>query len=684
VTCHQIVYIVSTLIGTIRSHAELVSVRALGPLRISCANDATVSLTQPRRSALLSYLLLARPRGLHARDTLVALLWPDADQAHGRHALRNALHAIRHALGDDVVLTAGDEFVGVANERIACDALAFEDDVAAKRYEQALARYEGELLEGFHVTDAPEFERWLDGQRRSLRDLALVAAWAHADELRGRGDATGAMNAARRAHALAPDDELSLCRLLPLLTAAGDRATALRAYREFAEQLRADYGAEPSPETQAIAQKISAVAPPAPRLDVPLVDNLSSADPVRDSAADCAPSHSPRQRLRGRRFLTAAAAAPALLVALSSFVRAGRTVPRVSPDALEQAARQQAVVLGAGLPERFRADTALYQRYLRAEALLQGDRYRPARDSFQAIVNGAPLYAPAWAGLSTAVSLSGFSEMPPADAMPLSLAAAQRALALDSTLVHAKSTLIAYDLEGRWDLAAAKRGLDAALAGHPDDQQLNELLATWHRWRGEWAEAIAIRRKLHRLNPLKPGYAQSVGGNLYFSHQCAEAVDVLQRMVMGYHATPTARNNLYKSYRCLGRMDDAAAQLREQLREQGDTALGRLLDPPMSHARRDSMMRVVIRAQIARSLERRRRAWVPARDVAVKYAELGDADSTLIWIDSMYTERAMSLHTVPFDPIFDFLRDDPRYHTFERTLPWHPRAPAARKQLGLR
>jgi tetratricopeptide (TPR) repeat protein len=331
------------------------------------------------------------------------------------------------------------------------------------------------------------------------------------------------------------------------------------------------------------------------------------------------------------------------------------------------------VTLGDGLAPRYRADTALYQRYLRAEALLQGDRYRPARDSFQAIVDGAPLYAPAWAGLSTAISLSGFSEMPPTDAMMQSRAAAQRALALDSTLVHAKSSMIAYDMDGRWDLASAKRGLDAALAEHPDDPQLTELLATWHRWHGEFDETIALRRKVYALDPLKPGFAQSVGGNLYLAHRCAEAADVLQRVTMEFRTAPNASANLYRAYRCLGRMDDAAAALAGQLREEGDTVSANLLASPMSPARRDSMLRKVIHAQLDRSLERRRHGWEPSRVPATKYAELQNADSTLMWLDSMYAERSMSLHTVPFDPAFDFLHGDRRFRAFVGRLPWRPR-----------
>ncbi|MDB4884238.1 MAG: transcriptional activator protein [Gemmatimonadetes bacterium] len=234
-----------------------VQLQVLGPVSVALAGggDATPLLTQPRRLAVLTYLTLARPRGLHARDTLIALLWPEANHAGGRHALRNVLHAIRLALGD-VLVSAGDGLVGVDRMRLVCDALLLEDDVAADRVEEATARYEGEPLQGFHVADAPEFERWLDAERQRLHHIALRAAWRAADEHRVRGDLGGAVRLARRAAALAPDDEPSLRRLIKLLAVAGDPGSALRAYDDFAARLREDCGAEPAADTRSLVRDL--------------------------------------------------------------------------------------------------------------------------------------------------------------------------------------------------------------------------------------------------------------------------------------------------------------------------------------------------------------------------------------------------------------------------------------------
>src|SRR3989442_1916179 len=87
--------------------------------------------TRPRRLALLAYLAAATPRGLHRRDSLLALFWPELDQEHARAALRQALHVVRGSLGSDLVLTRGDEEIGLDFDRLWCDVVAFDEAVAA-------------------------------------------------------------------------------------------------------------------------------------------------------------------------------------------------------------------------------------------------------------------------------------------------------------------------------------------------------------------------------------------------------------------------------------------------------------------------------------------------------------------------------------------------------------------------
>lgn len=304
------------------------------------SSSAGPLLTQPRQLAVLAYLVLARPRGLHSRDTLVGMLWPESDQAGGRHALRNVLHAIRRALGAGVIVTAGDGMVGVDSDQIACDAIELERDLAAKSVDEPLAKYHGELLQGFFVSDAPEFERWLDGERRRLRESLLTAAWSLADEKRNAGDVEGALRTARAALALAPEDEISLRRFLRLLEAAGDRFGAVRAYDEFAARLKREYDAEPSVETRGIAhalrekaaatQGVSPASAPREVTGLPLVvTNSRVIVPADSPVAVAVPPAYHAARTRGAKWRWALAAGIVItVVGAAAVLRADREPSR--------------------------------------------------------------------------------------------------------------------------------------------------------------------------------------------------------------------------------------------------------------------------------------------------------------------------------------------------------------------
>jgi DNA-binding SARP family transcriptional activator/thioredoxin-like negative regulator of GroEL/TolB-like protein len=237
----------------------MIELRTLGSLELISADGMPLDsvLTQPRRMALLCYLALASPRGFRRRDTLLALFWPEHDADQARHALRQSLYFLRRALGATAVVSRGDDELAVAPDHIRCDAVEFERAVDEGRLEDALALYQGELLPGFYVSDAPEFERWLDAERSRLRQRAAETAWALAEAREREGNPASAAEWAQRAADFSPGEETALRRLVVLLNRLGDRAAAVRAYEVFARDLEREYELPPSEETQALLARIS-------------------------------------------------------------------------------------------------------------------------------------------------------------------------------------------------------------------------------------------------------------------------------------------------------------------------------------------------------------------------------------------------------------------------------------------
>jgi len=237
----------------------VISLKALGTtdLRAPDRPEAALVLAQPKRLALLLYLALAGRGSFLRRDTILALFWPEADQTRGRQALRQTIYLLRQTLGRDAILSRGDEELAINTEQVQCDAVLFEEALAAGRSAEALERYRGDLLTGFHVPDAaPELEEWIERERRRLRDLAMTAAWTLAGEEERAGNAAGVSYWARRAVEFSPNDEHGVRSLMAILRRVGDRPGALRAYEEYARRVQEELGIRPSVDLRQAADEL--------------------------------------------------------------------------------------------------------------------------------------------------------------------------------------------------------------------------------------------------------------------------------------------------------------------------------------------------------------------------------------------------------------------------------------------
>lgn len=222
-------------------------------LRDSAGRELQTVLAQPKRLALLIYIALAGPLRFRRRDGLVALFWPELDGEHARGALRQATRFLRGQLGPGALVNRGEEEICLDPVTLRCDAIEFSQACESGEWARAVELYRGDLLPGVFIADvSPEFEEWLEAERDRLRRKAAGAAWSLVEVREREGDPAGAAPWARRAVELSPDDEAGVRRLMRILDRRGDRAGALSAYDAFRRRLAAQYGAVPSPETEAL------------------------------------------------------------------------------------------------------------------------------------------------------------------------------------------------------------------------------------------------------------------------------------------------------------------------------------------------------------------------------------------------------------------------------------------------
>ncbi|MGD9572862.1 MAG: AAA family ATPase [Thermoleophilia bacterium] len=210
-----------------------------------------------RARALLAWLAL-HP-GTHARSDVAGRLRPDAGEESARKSLRQAVWALRGALGPEAeaALVAGRDRVGLSDDPAVVrvdvrGAWALRD---AGDVEGALALCgEGELVAGID-------EEWVHEPRARHRDDVRDMLGALAAAAAERGEMEAAVAWARRRVAADPHSEIAARDLIGLLGRAGDRAGAMAAADDLRERLRRDLGIVPSAETRELAARIRAGAP---------------------------------------------------------------------------------------------------------------------------------------------------------------------------------------------------------------------------------------------------------------------------------------------------------------------------------------------------------------------------------------------------------------------------------------
>ncbi|HEX6751433.1 MAG TPA: BTAD domain-containing putative transcriptional regulator [Longimicrobium sp.] len=238
-----------------------------------------------RRLALLALLAVGRGPTV-GRERLMALLWPEKDDENARHLLSESLYVLRKRLGEGALVAAGNE-LGVDPAVVACDVAAFDEAIAAGREETAVGLYAGPFLDGFYVDDAPEFERWAEGERDRLARAYAEALETLAERREGEGEWKAAAEWWRRLFRHDPYKEPVVLRLMTALEATGERAEGLKVAAEHVRLMREDLGAKPSPAVEQLAERLRsdpgpAEAParaPSPPISVPVPVIVAAPEP---------------------------------------------------------------------------------------------------------------------------------------------------------------------------------------------------------------------------------------------------------------------------------------------------------------------------------------------------------------------------------------------------------------------
>jgi DNA-binding SARP family transcriptional activator/tetratricopeptide (TPR) repeat protein len=230
-----------------------------GGLALERLDSGSAPRLRPQRLAILAVLAVSGDRGV-SREWMAALFWPDADEDKSRHALRQALYALRQELGLDVLKS--DSTLVLDRARLCADIAEFRAALSAGDRARAAELVNGPFLHGFALPAAPEVERWIEEQRSALAAESTRVIMTLAKEADAARDYDVAIERWRRLTTLDPLSGRFAAGYLKALAARGDRAGALAFARAHEALVRRELESDPDPDIRRLEAELRAIPAP--------------------------------------------------------------------------------------------------------------------------------------------------------------------------------------------------------------------------------------------------------------------------------------------------------------------------------------------------------------------------------------------------------------------------------------
>jgi DNA-binding SARP family transcriptional activator len=287
--------------------------------------------TQPRRLALLALLAAAGARGL-TRAKLQTYLWPESPTDGARHALEQLLYYLRRQV--DSKLFLGPDPLRLNPQVITSDLGEFGQALASGALAEAAELFRGPLLDGFDLSDAPEFERWLETERSRLQGAYRQALFRLAEQEDRHGRHAAAIDWWGKLVAADPLSARGALGLMRALVAAGDRPEAVKYAQSYEALVREELGGPLAPEVASYLAELRATAfqfappaeglPEAPRV-APALPGVRAHEPRtgRDTATLVPPGQQSQSASRASRRLLAVGLVAGILIAVGTFATLG-------------------------------------------------------------------------------------------------------------------------------------------------------------------------------------------------------------------------------------------------------------------------------------------------------------------------------------------------------------------------
>jgi TolB-like protein/DNA-binding winged helix-turn-helix (wHTH) protein len=291
---------------------------------------------------------------------------------------------------------------------------------------------------------------------------------------------------------------------------------------------------------------------------------------------------------------------------------------------------------------------------------------RRALEYFEQATKKDPNFAGGYAGLADCyVLLSDYNVAPAEEAFPKAKVAADHALALDPRAFAAHAALGDFHFRYDWNWGAAEKEYREAIALNPNYADGYHRYAEFLVMMGRFDEGLQASEKAAALDPLSLIVQADRAWLLYLARRDSQALEALERVIEHEPSFPLAYIYLGEVYEQQHQYAKSLAAFRkaDELSGGHRGAIGVAYTDALAGRRREA-------SRVEHSLER----WPvpPEVGIAVVCGALGENDRAFRWLKRAYRDRSAALIYLKVLPLFDPLRNDPRYSAMLRRVGFTP------------
>ena len=322
------------------------------------------------------------------------------------------------------------------------------------------------------------------------------------------------------------------------------------------------------------------------------------------------------------------------------------------------------------LTKRYTDNSDAYQSYLKGLYYWNKrsvDGVQRSVEYFNRAIDADPTYALAYAGLSDAYNFMSFVNLlAPQEAVPKAKAAAAKALEIDGSLAQAHISLGYISFTYDWDWPAASGHFARAIELNREAVMNHAYYPFYLTVGGRSQEAIAVARRALERDPISASLSHTLAVQFALSGRFEKAIEECRRTLELDPDFAFAHDVLGAMLAARGKYLEAlpAAEKAVAL-SRGAAVLSANLGYIHARLGHDEEARRVLQTLVAASAQR----YTPAVAMAIVHVGLRENDRALDWLDKAYEERAIRLAYLRREPVWDPLRQEPRFKDLLRRIP---------------